>query len=63
MSANTRHAAIDIDQIADDMKCEELNPQRQWNVEAGNFEVRSATRKMRWRFVRCGPSLTLRRWN
>jgi hypothetical protein len=26
MSDNTRHAAVDIDRIADDMKCEEINP-------------------------------------
>jgi hypothetical protein len=26
MSANTRHAAIDIDRIADDVKCEEIDP-------------------------------------
>jgi hypothetical protein len=45
------------------VKCEEINPQRQWNVEAGNFEVHSATRKMCWKFVRGGPSLTLHRWN
>ena len=45
-------AAIDVDRIADDMKCEENKSQRQWNVEAVNFEVHSATRKMCWRFVR-----------
>ena len=50
MSDNTRHAAIDVDRIADDMK--KNQSQRRWNVEAGNFEARSVTRKMRWRFVR-----------
>ncbi len=53
-------AAIDVDRIADDMKCEEINPSSSGMLRLGILKARSATRKMRWRFVRCGPSLTLR---